>query len=251
MGFALRDEAVLRRVQAFELGVLLRDDARHRLKGERIGHVGNRELFRRDLVAHRTAVQRYGNELELVAVQDQRTGGIAADFELRGNKRVVFTDIDVEVDGLDPESGWGVILEVDRPGLGFFHPPILRRAASPRAASFYRNIRYLARGRRAPGGFALAPRARQRPAAALSRQAFLAEDVAEEPADRRRGNEEADHDDAGRAAERCLRRRSIPARTRERCRRRCTGRRSSPNMYQRRPPTSAAAMMMPPMDVLG
>ena len=42
---ALRDEAVLRRVEAFELRVLLRDDARDGLERERIGDVAQRELL--------------------------------------------------------------------------------------------------------------------------------------------------------------------------------------------------------------
>src|SRR2546421_3344802 len=68
---ALRDEAALRRVKAFELGVLLRDDARERLERAALGDVVHREPVRRDLMPGRAALQRYGNKLELFAVEYQ------------------------------------------------------------------------------------------------------------------------------------------------------------------------------------
>ena len=58
LGLALRDEAVLRRVEAFELGVLLRHDAAHRFQREAIGHVVDGQALRRDLVAGAAPVDR-------------------------------------------------------------------------------------------------------------------------------------------------------------------------------------------------
>jgi hypothetical protein len=45
---------------------------------------------------------------------------------------VVLANVDVELDRIDSEGGWGVILEVDRLGLGLSHPRILgARKAAP------------------------------------------------------------------------------------------------------------------------
>ena len=134
LGLALGDEAVLGGVQAFELGVLLRHDPRHGLEREGIGHLGDRELVFGHLVRNRLSVQRHGNQLELVSVQHQRAGRVAADLELRAHQRVVFADVDVEVDRVDPKRRRGVILEVDCAGLGLFHPPILGRGGARDAA---------------------------------------------------------------------------------------------------------------------
>jgi hypothetical protein len=97
-------------VQAFQLGVLLRVDLADGLEHERVGNVRDGQLLLGDLVGDRLTVQRHGNQLELVAVQDQRTRRIAADLQLRPDQRVLFADVDVEVDGLDPERRRGVVL---------------------------------------------------------------------------------------------------------------------------------------------
>jgi hypothetical protein len=135
LGLALGDEAVLRRIQAFQLGVLLRHDAREGFELEALGHVRDRELLGGDLVLDGLAVQGDRKELDLVAVQDERTfAGVAVNLQLCADQRMVLADIDVEIDRLDAVGGRGVILEVDGPRLSFFHWGILM-AQSPYGGS--------------------------------------------------------------------------------------------------------------------
>jgi len=133
LGLALGDEAVLRRIEAFELRVLLRHDARHRFEGERIRHIVHGECFRRDVVARGRRVHAHRDELELVAVEHQRAFTQASDGQLSLNKGVIFSNVDVELDGRDTECGRSVVLEVNRLGVGFAHARILS-AARPRLA---------------------------------------------------------------------------------------------------------------------
>jgi hypothetical protein len=124
--FALGDEAVLCRVQAFELRILLRHDARHRLEGEGVGNVADREAvaFRLVLVrSKRFFVDGDRDELELVAVEDQVRDAFrrAAHGEPGGDDRVVRADVHVEIDRLHDERRRAVVLELDGFWQGFFH----------------------------------------------------------------------------------------------------------------------------------
>src|SRR5205814_883309 len=136
LGLALRDETVLRRVQAFELGVLLRHDARHGFQREGIRHVTQRELLRRDLVLRLFSVERDGNQLQLLSVEHERTwAAIAPHLQPRAHSRVVVAHVDIEIERVDPELSRRVILEVNRSRLGFSH---LRKLV---AAKFDRTIK--------------------------------------------------------------------------------------------------------------
>jgi hypothetical protein len=120
LGFALREQAALGRVQAHEGGVPVREDPARRLEGEAFRHAREGEARGVEGVlarAERPAVERRRLELELLGVQTQRGAGvdpfrIAAQREPRPDPRVVLEQLDVEVDGVDQERWRRVILEI-------------------------------------------------------------------------------------------------------------------------------------------
>jgi len=69
------------------------------------------------------SVERDGNQLEFLSVENQRTrAGIAPHLQLRAHSRVVVAQVDVEIDRVDPELGRRVILELNRFRLGSLMP---------------------------------------------------------------------------------------------------------------------------------
>src|SRR5258706_1603292 len=142
LGLALRDEAVLRRVEALELSVLLRHDAAHRFESASLRHVEYREPLLRHLVTGAAPVHGDRNQLDLVAVEDEVARRQPFDREPGAHDRVVVLDVDIEVDRLHPEGGWRVVLEVNRLGLWFAHPVILRCTRARRALARCANRRH-------------------------------------------------------------------------------------------------------------
>src|SRR5213079_266067 len=71
------------------------------------------------------------NQLELVAVEHQRSRCVAPYAELRLHQRVLLADIEVELDGIDEESGRRVVLEMDGLRLGFAHRPTVPQTDAP------------------------------------------------------------------------------------------------------------------------
>src|SRR5262249_45697861 len=83
-------------------------------------------LLRRNLVPGRAAIDADGDELELVAVQNEgAVAAVAADREAPPHERVVFADVDVKVYFVHPEGRRRVVLEVDGLWLWFSHAAIL------------------------------------------------------------------------------------------------------------------------------
>ena len=101
--------------------------------------------------------------------------------------RAVFADVDVELDRIDPEGGRGVILEVDRLGLGLI-PPIL---GARKAAQACRHVKKKANSASAGVTPAALDRAHARTLRRRSTVLRVAEQVPEHSTDQRRGHERA------------------------------------------------------------